>query len=179
MTGGYWEPTMEWQGESQCRGLAGNSDGRAAALRDCMRLAKGGQMFRDLSQWWWWWCQGSGWCHAGVAAVGVSLGWPQGPCCSEGCPATLPGPAAGREGGGSRAEGSCSKACLFPGENHAGQRPPPRRGQQGRAWRGSQEPRLTPFMLSAAPEPLWPTPAAPPNPPGMPIPLHAVCLKLG
>lgn len=120
MTGGYWEPTMEWQGESQCRGLAGNSDGRAAALRDCMRLAKGGQMFRDLSQWWWWWCQGSGWCHAGVAAVGVSLGWPQGPCCSEGCPATLPGPAAGREGGGSRAEGSCSRHVSFLGKTMQG-----------------------------------------------------------
>lgn len=36
---------------------------------------------------------------------------------------------------------------LSLGENHAGQRPPPRRGEQGRAWRGSQEPQLTPFML--------------------------------
>lgn len=45
MTGDYWGPTLECQGESQCRGLAGNSDVGSAVLRDCMRLGKGGQMF--------------------------------------------------------------------------------------------------------------------------------------
>lgn len=177
MTGDYWGPILEWQGKSQCRGLVGNSDGGAAALRDCMRLGKGGQMFRGMSQWWWW-CQGSGWCHAGVAAVGVSLGWPWGPCCSEGCPAMLPCPAAGRGGAGSWAEGSCSRHVSLLRKTMQGKDHHPGGVSKGGLGGAHRNLSLTP-SCSAAPRPLWPAPAAPPKPPGMPIPLHAVCLKLG
>lgn len=168
MTGDYWGPTLEWQGESQCRGLVGNSDVRAAALRDCMRLGQGGQVFRAMSQWWWW-CRGSGWCHAGVAAVGVSLGWPRGPCCSEGCPATLPCPAAGRGGSGSWAEGSCSRHISLLGKTTRGRDHHP--GEVSRGGPGGAHRNLSlPPSCSAAPGPLWATPAAPPNPLAHPSP---------
>lgn len=74
--------------------------------------------------------------------------------------------------------GKLFQACLSPGENRAGQRPPPRNGQQERARRDSQEPQLTPFMLCSTGASLAHT-CCSPKPPGMPIPLHAVCLKLG
>lgn len=164
MTGGYWGSTLEGggvtvQGSGWKQQWGGcHSPGRLHEVRE-----GGADVWGGVSQWWW--CQGSGWCHAGVAAGGVSLGWPGGPCCSEGCPAMLPCPAAGRWEGGCPWAGVGGK--LFQerlsrgGGDRAGQRPSPRRGQQGRAWRGSREPQLTPRMLCIARAALPRTPLLP------------------
>lgn len=122
--------------------------------------------------------RGSGWCHAGVAAVGVSLGWPRGPCCPEGCPATLPCPAAGREGGGSRAEGSCFRHVSFLGKTMQGRDHHPGGVSRG-GLRGAPGTSAYPLHALQHQGLSGPHLLLPQSAPGMPIPLHAVCLKLG
>lgn len=177
MTGDYWGPTLEWQGESQCRGLAGNSDGGAAVLRDCMRLGKGGQMFvachsggggargqgGAVQVWLQLGCPWAG--HGGLAAQRVAL---------QRCPAlqqkggeVVPGQ---REGvpGMSLSWGKPCRAETTTQEESAGESLEGLTGTSAYPLHVLQHQGLSrPHLLLLQP------------PPGTPIPLHAVCLKLG
>lgn len=165
---------MEWWGVSQCRGLAGNSSARGCSSGRLHEVGEGQGDVLGMSQWWW--RQGSGWCHAGVAAGGVSLGWLGGLCCSEGCYAMQPCPAAGSRGSEwSLGRESCSKhISLLGGPCRAVTLP---RGASRRGLGRAHRNHSLPTAFSALPGPSDLYPAAPPNLPSMPIPLCTVCLR--
>lgn len=139
--------------------------GGAAALAGCMGLGKGGQMFGR------WGCHSGGGARGqgGAMQVCLQVGCPWagqgGPRCSEGCPAMLPCPAAGRWGGVVPVPGgSCCRHVSLLGETMQGRDPHPggfSRGGLGGARRNPS----SPPARSALPEPLCPTPRCSPKPP--------------
>lgn len=167
---------------SQCRGLAGNSNGEgAAALAGCMRSGKGGQMF-------------GGGCHSGGGARGqggamqvwLQVGCPWAgrggraaqrgalQCCpalqQEGRRVVVPGPGWG---------GSCSRnASPGAGGTVQGRDPHPGGVSRGGLGGAHGNPSLPP-ACSALPGRPCPAPRCSPEPPGVPVPLHAVCLRWG